>query len=613
MALLGLLNLPITDSKSLYERHQQHKRRGQTNIFRSWMYIKIPFWNPDAFLDRTMPWMRPLFTRSFVAMWLACLAVALGLVIHRFDEFTSPLGNLLALNNLPFLWVALFGLKLWHELGHGYACKNFGGRVPDMGMMLFFLNPCAYVDASASWGFPRTRDRLIVSLGGMYFESMIACAALFVWAFAGDSMIASRAHHVVVMSGFVTLLFNANPLMRYDGYYILADLVGIPNMRSKSQLEMRRHLKRWFLGIQSPSKLPPTTSLLLLVFGIASAVYRTILIASIALMIASKFLWVGLLMAAHHIGSVLSSLLIGTCRYLWTSDEIAEVRGRAFACSLLLLCGVPALLLFCPVPGSVDTRGVVSYEQEEIVRTKHPGYLRTVHVEDGERVLTNARLFEFTNHSLHDEQRVAQVAHIAARQRWIMLAASDASSAARQYQLVSTRQLESSIDDLASLTITASHCGQVVESVAPNDIGNFFSADDVVAVVVDGNLVVRALATAEQMTNIALEIGQTARCHFDSAPGKEYLVVIQAISPRGSEMIEHPSLTHLAGGLIPVDTETGLTGEPYFEITLCLRTTPDPVPIYGSTCTVRFDRDHESLANFLRRKVQRFASENASQ
>ncbi len=144
----------------------------------------------------------------------------------------------------------LFGLKVWHELGHGYACKLFGGRVPEMGCKLIVGMPLAYVDASAAWSFPRRRDRILVMLGGMYFELLLAVPAALVWAAWPHSALGACAYQIVFMSGVATILFNINPLMKYDGYFILGDMLGISNLQARSVQEVKRVLKARVLGIE---------------------------------------------------------------------------------------------------------------------------------------------------------------------------------------------------------------------------------------------------------------------------------------------------------------------------------------------------------------------------
>ena len=231
---LNYLILPISDGKLLYERFAVRQRSARWRQVTGFLFLRVPLVNPDAFLDRTADFVRPLFTRTAFFLWMLMMFTGLGLLVRRWDAFKDPMHSMLANETLLFIWVALIGLKVIHEFGHAYACKIFGGKVPEMGAFFIAFTPCAYMDASAAWGFSRIRHRVIVSLAGMYFESVMAFVALLVWCWTADPLISSCAHHVVVLSTAVTIGFNINPLMRYDGYYVLSDLVGIPNLRQRS-------------------------------------------------------------------------------------------------------------------------------------------------------------------------------------------------------------------------------------------------------------------------------------------------------------------------------------------------------------------------------------------
>ena len=155
------------------------------------------------------------------------------------------------MSNVPILWTLLVGLKTFHELGHAYACKRFGGTVPEMGAMIMMGTPCAYVDASSSWSFPKRWHRMIVALAGMYFESMLAMVALVVWLCTDTGQLHSAAQYAIVLSTVVTIGFNANPLMRYDGYFILCDLLNFPNLHRDAKASSSSFIKWILYGIES--------------------------------------------------------------------------------------------------------------------------------------------------------------------------------------------------------------------------------------------------------------------------------------------------------------------------------------------------------------------------
>lgn len=326
---LNFLILPISDGKLLYERFAVRQRSARWRQVTGFLFLRVPLVNPDAFLDRTADFVRPLFTRTAFFLWMLMMFTGLGLLVRRWDAFKDPMHSMLANETLLFIWVALIGLKVIHEFGHAYACKIFGGKVPEMGAFFIAFTPCAYMDASAAWGFSRIGHRVIVSLAGMYFESVVAFVALLVWCWTSDPLVSSCAHHVVVLSTAVTIGFNINPLMRYDGYYVLSDLVGIPNLRQRSMEQVQAVLKRGLLGIASPLVAAPMRErVLLLVYGVASSVYKVMLVLAICTMIALKFYLVGIGLAAFFIFSVLGSVLRRMLAYLWRSQETKPVRAR---------------------------------------------------------------------------------------------------------------------------------------------------------------------------------------------------------------------------------------------------------------------------------------------
>jgi putative peptide zinc metalloprotease protein len=227
---MGLLTLPLSDGSTLYNRYKQRVDAQKKGKFMKLLFMKVPLAKPDKWLGTTKHIVAPLFTMTAFWIWLACAITCSMVLLVNWREFVNPLGTMLTLSNVPILWILLVGLKTFHELGHAYACKRFGGTVPEMGAMIMMGTPCAYVDASSSWSFPNRWHRMTVALAGMYFESMLAMVAVVVWLCTDTGQLHSAAQYAIVLSTVVTIGFNANPLMRYDGYFILCDLVNIPNL-----------------------------------------------------------------------------------------------------------------------------------------------------------------------------------------------------------------------------------------------------------------------------------------------------------------------------------------------------------------------------------------------
>ena len=203
-ARLGLIVMPGSSGAKLFEQHGKIKAMRRRGKALGLLFIQIPLVNPDRFLTRTVGRVSWLFTRTFFVVWLLGMAAAGMVVLSRWDDLLEPLNGILATKNLMFLWLAFVLLKIWHELGHGYACKVFGGFVPEMGTILIAGTPAAFVDASSAWSFPERYKRLVVMCGGMFFESLVFIPCVFVWAFSSSPFLQSCAYQLVVMASVVT-------------------------------------------------------------------------------------------------------------------------------------------------------------------------------------------------------------------------------------------------------------------------------------------------------------------------------------------------------------------------------------------------------------------------
>ena len=299
---LGFLKLPVADDTSLYKRHVARVRAKRAQFFTSILFCRIPLINPDRLLTATMHSFRAFFTRPALIAWCMLVMTALWVAARNWSEFTAPLLDIFSGSNLPLLWATLVVLKVTHEFGHAYACKHFGGHVPEMGVFLILFTPCAYVDATAAWSFPRKRDRVFVCLAGMYVELAIAAAAMLLWAITPPGLLCSVLHNVIILSSVVTLAFNLNPLMRYDGYYALSDLIEVPNLRQKAYEHCTRVLKRLALHIDD-GVVPEGKGhrAFLLCFGVCSAIYKVLIVLGISVLIASKVLAVGMLIGGTYL------------------------------------------------------------------------------------------------------------------------------------------------------------------------------------------------------------------------------------------------------------------------------------------------------------------------
>ena len=611
LQMRGLLDLPILDGARLYQRHKKRQQSAKKISLMKLLFIKIPLFNPNGFLDRTMHLAKPLFSKGFFLFFCVMLASAIGLMLTHWEQFYAPLANILATRNLVILFFVMTALKFWHELGHAYACKLFGGAVPDMGAFFMVGMPMAYVDVSASWGFANRRSRIMVALGGMYFELIAASIAMFVWAFTGEGLVNSTAHFVVLMASLMTILFNANPLMRYDGYYVLSDLTGIPNLRGRSTQYSSSLVKSLFLGLPNNVQNKSTREMAwLLFYGIAAVIYQYWLILVISFMVASQYFLVGIVIGLMFTGGSILVPLKNCFTYLWFSPETQPVRQRSVAVSGLIMAGIAALCTVIPIPGGVIAKGQLSHESVQSVRLPFDCYVNKCLVEPGEQVAVDQVIIQVDNPEIRDAMQLASAQKQATKQARI--ASFDGETANQKAMMLqeqqADRQLKFASTNISKLQVKSELNGTVLSCVMPQAIGSYVSEGTELARVGTGRRIVRVLCSAQQISSMHPKLGDSVSIRLNTTVGAKQSGKITRIEPAGETQIKMLGLTQMAGGEILLDPQTEETTHPYFTVEVSFdEETAQGIP-ENTSASVRFGRRFESIGSYAFKHLRMFSN-----
>jgi putative peptide zinc metalloprotease protein len=257
------------------------ERSGRSRILRALanpLFVRLPGLDLDRFLgwlQARIGWVFHPIAVTGVALMVGVSLIMLLLRVDRFQRSLPTAQQFFSAGNLLQLWLSVGILKVIHELGHGTCSKHFGRECHETGVAFLVFSPCLYCDVSDSWLLPEKWKRIAVSAAGMYFEIVLAAVALILWCVMNPGWVHYLCLNVFLVGGIGTLLFNANPLLRYDGYYILADLVEVPNLRPKADAVLGRSFARWLLGIEMPpnSFLPQNRRFLYGFFSLASTTY----------------------------------------------------------------------------------------------------------------------------------------------------------------------------------------------------------------------------------------------------------------------------------------------------------------------------------------------------
>ena len=288
-----------SDTAELFSRQERVRQGLLMRRFMSPFAVQIPLIDPERFLNRTIQYVRPLVSWAGLLVWLAVVLPAAGLAALHFDELTEGmLDRILTPQNLALIWLLFPVIKLLHEFGHAYMTKAFGGEIHDMGIMFLVLTPVPYVEASSASAFRRRYERVAVGSGGMLVEIFLAALATYVWVAVQPGIVRTVAFNTMLIGGLTTLLFNGNPLLRFDGYYILADYLEIPNLRQRAMQYLGYLLERYLL--RNAEAEPPEASsgerAWLFSFGLASFFYRIVIVAAIAFLVLNWSLVAGIVL-----------------------------------------------------------------------------------------------------------------------------------------------------------------------------------------------------------------------------------------------------------------------------------------------------------------------------
>lgn len=373
--------------QKMAERKQAAQNTWWQWLIHHYLFFRVPLVRPDPWLARTLGLAEVFFSRKFRWLTLAALIFGLSQVIQQWGTFHAFLLDTFTLQGLASYGLALFVVKVLHELGHAYAVKRHGGRVPTMGVAFLVMWPMAYTDTNEAWKIPDRNKRLQISSAGIATEAMLAAWALLAWSLLPDGALRSAMFFVASISLGLTIALNASPFMRFDGYFILCDMLGMPNLHQRSFALARWHLRERLFKLEEPvpEVFSPWKQTALVLFAWATWIYRLILFIGIALMVYHLF--------TKLLGVVL--FIIEIYWFIWfplrselrewrvRHEKIMKSRRTRITASVGGLC----LVLFAvPLPGHVVVSALFKPSEMWPVHMPGPAVVDKVHVRHGQDV-----------------------------------------------------------------------------------------------------------------------------------------------------------------------------------------------------------------------------------
>jgi putative peptide zinc metalloprotease protein len=565
--------------------------------------FRLPLLDPDKVLDKIFPVVAPFLSWAGALLWILAVGGALVLAVTHWPELTENITDrVLAPSNLLLLGVTFPFIKAMHEFGHALAVRRWGGEVHEMGVMFLVFMPVPYVDASAATAFRQKYKRALVGAAGMLTELLLAALAMFVWANAEPGVVRAVAYNVILIASVSTLLFNGNPLLRFDAYYILADLIEIPNLYSRSLKYLGYLIQRYLFGvkdIENPVSAPGERAWFVF-YAVAAFIYRLFVYAVIILFVAGKFFFVGVLLAIWAAVSMIMLPLGKAVRYVLFSPRLRRKRRRALHTTATALALILALVFLVPVPLRTRAEGVVWIPEESLVRTGTEGFVEEVLVDSGSEVTPGTPLIRCGDSLLQTQVRVLQHELAELEARYASERVNDLVNAeiTREEIKNASGRLERARERSEQLTIRSPTKGTLVIPRWQDMPGRFLKQGDLIGYVIDPESVtVRAVVSQEQIDLVrqrteAVDV-RLADNLLVSLPG-----VVEREVPAATTELPSAALGPEGGGGIavdPRDAEGRRSFQTLFQFEISVPAEQDTINV-GGRAYVRFKHGYEPIA-----------------
>lgn len=613
-------------SRLMVERAKKQSRQWWLSLLNV-LCIKIPLGNPDRFLTRWQAFGSVVFGRALLACSLALFAAALGLLATHWQEFLARLPvyeDFFRFETLLCLWLTFGLVKVLHELGHALCCKRMGAEVQEIGVVVLFFFPTLYCNVSDAWLLPNKWRRIAVSAAGIYVELLLAAIATFVWWWTDSATFAHQlAFAVMLFCSVNTVVCNANPLMRFDGYHVLADWLEAPNLAQQCQRTLQAAFLRW-LGVEIRD-VPPTGRVgtrFLFGFGLASLVYRWY-VTALVLFFVFEFMKkhhvpiVGWLLAAISLTLLIGVPIWGLVRWLHQQGRFPDMKPARLWLSLAVLAGLTAAFFLMPLPMKVRGVALVQTAPEQVHRVIVPeaeGFLEEVHVRDGQRVKADEVLAVLVNPKLEIKARLNEADQaLRVQQQNAFIAQFADIDEADDSALAGWQECEHELKALAQehrtlkeqrdrLILRAPAAGVVMGLVLREEKGKWLDKGTEFCRV-GNDETLRVLVLVDSADQRQVQVGSQASIFIHGSAGRQWAGVVTAIAQVEAKNIP-AALSNRVGGEVATQHDAATNMEkphaPHYLVSIYLKG-GDPSIQPGLLGRVKIDVASQTMAWRVRR------------
>ncbi|MBU2707111.1 HlyD family efflux transporter periplasmic adaptor subunit [Zooshikella marina] len=569
--------LKVVDKKAnqiLIDRHLTANRGWKSWLLRNYLFFRVPLIRPDRFLTATYPYIRRLFTTKVLMFFLILTLLGILLVLRQLDYFFHSFSHLYSLSGALTFFITLSCIKVAHEFGHAYACKHFGLKVPSMGVAFMVLWPVLYTDATEAWKLGKRNQRIKIGIAGVATELAIAGVATFLWSFLPEGGLKSVMFIVATTTWVFSLLINLNPFMRFDGYYVLVDVLDTPNLQPRSFALAQWWLREWLFGINAepPEIFPRVRHYTLIVYAFLTWIYRFFLFLGIALLlyhIAFKLL--GIILFIVEVAVLLIKPIVNEMKVWWKLREQLPRRRKVI---LPLLVSLGLFVACFPWFSSVELPGIYTSTVFQRIYPPVDAQIRQVAIKHGQQVKVGDELFNLSTPGLFYEIKRVKARH---NMLQLLLKRSgstpemlDATPVIAQQLAEAESKLQGLIEKQNKLSIQATIAGEILQLKDGLMEGTWINSKQQMALVVDPQSgMIEAYVPEKDLNKVVT--GASARFYPDIPELEPIDCEIASVSMMHSHSLDNPYLASIHGGDIPVRVESNgalINEEALFLITL---------------------------------------------
>jgi len=599
------------NTEELFKRQSQQRANKLKQRFANPVALRFALWDPENFLNRHFRKVNWIFSKRVALAWVLLMIYAAVAAAQNWPQINHHFGiNALSPYNLMLLFLLYPPIKFIHELGHAFSAKLEGGEVHEMGVTFLLFVPVPYVNVSAATHFRSRYKRILVSAAGIMVESFLAALGLLLFLSAQPGLVQSIGFNIFLIGGISSLFFNGNPLLKYDGYYILADAVGIPNLFQRSAQYWQYLAKRYLFGLrdaESPATGPGEAPWFV-VYSVLSLTYRLGILWFIISVVTEKFFYMGLVLASWMVTLQILQPLYKAFSYLLASPALRKKRYRALISSSLLTLALVALLGFMPIPSYTMSQGVVWQPDEVRLRAEHDGFVKALMAENNQAVIVGTPLLALHDPFLQSEAKIAQarVKELEARYRASRSNNLLQASIDQEALLVAESELDFIREKANAMSVDAFKQGKLVLLEADDLPGRFLRKGDLLGYIIDDEEPTVRMAVSQDHIGQLRQMVTNIKVRFASEPNREFNARILRQSPEATNRLPSAALATTGGGpfIVTADSENQMeTQEKVFLVDLEADFQGHEIPL-GTRAYVRVNHGSEALASQWYRRLR---------